>query len=275
MYRTGDLARWRADGVLEYLGRADARSRSAASASSRARSRRRWCAMPAVAQAAVVAREDEAGRKRLVGLCGAGALGAALDAAALRAHLASEAAGLHGAVGVRGAGALPLTPNGKLDRRALPAPEPAAAAARRVPRTPQEEMLCALFAEVLGLERVGIDDNFFALGGDSIVSIQLVSRARQGRAGDHSARGVRAPDGRGAGGGCERWSRERPPSAAGRRDRRACRRRRSCAGWPSVAGRSIASTRRCCCRCRRGCARSTWRRRCRRCSIITMRCGCG
>ena len=74
--------------------------------------------------------------------------------------------------------ALPLTPNGKLDRRALPVPDLAPAAAYTPPRTPAEHALAGIWADVLGIDRVGIEDNFFELGGDSILSIQIASRAR-------------------------------------------------------------------------------------------------
>ena len=124
----------------------------------------------------MIAREDVPGNKRLVAYVVVAAE-RAIEAGAAGAS-GAEPSGLHGAGGVCGVcRSLPLTPNGKLDRRALPAPD-LTPVVRRAPRTPQEDILCALFAETLGLERVGIDDNFFALGGDSIVSIQLVSRVR-------------------------------------------------------------------------------------------------
>ena len=177
MYRTGDLVRWRADGVLEFLGRSDDQVKirgfriepgEVATALNR---------LAGVAQAAVVAREDTPGQKQLVGYV-VPVLGAAPDLQELRVQLGKELPDHMVPAALVCLERLPLTPNGKLDRRALPAPSFISRSVQE-PRTPQEEILCGLFCDVLGLAKVGIDDNFFELGGDSINAIQLVSRARK------------------------------------------------------------------------------------------------
>ena len=137
-------------------------------------------AHPGVRDAVRGGARGRAGDKRLVAYVAP--RGEAADAAERCARPSARLPGVHGARGLRGAGRLPLTPNGKVDRKALPAPERAAAGAARATsrraRRPRRRWR-RIWAQVLGLERVGIDDNFFDLGGHSLLATQVVSRLRE------------------------------------------------------------------------------------------------
>ncbi|MFE7116949.1 amino acid adenylation domain-containing protein [Streptomyces sp. NPDC057654] len=176
MYRTGDLARWTDDGELVFVGRADAQVKIRGFRVELGEVEAVLSAHPAVAQAVVLAREDRPGERRLVGY--AVPDGQVLEERAVREHMA-KLLPEYMVPAVVVLDALPVTENGKVDRHALPAPDFAGRTSEREPRTAAEETLCGLFAEVLGLERVGADDSFFELGGDSIMSMQLVARARR------------------------------------------------------------------------------------------------
>ncbi|MFC8142796.1 amino acid adenylation domain-containing protein [Streptomyces paradoxus] len=176
MYRTGDLAVWRADGTLELRGRADGQLKIRGLRIEPGEVEGVLTSHPAVAQAAVVVREDGAGVRRLVGYV----VGTAeADCPELLAHTARQLPVHMVPEALVALTALPMTPNGKLDRAALPEPVTTRDRAGRAPRTPHEETLRALFAEVLGItvDGIGADDGFFDLGGDSITSIHLVSRS--------------------------------------------------------------------------------------------------
>ncbi|MEK2477787.1 amino acid adenylation domain-containing protein, partial [Streptomyces noursei] len=179
MYRTGDLVRWTADGMLEFLGRGDDQVKVRGFRIELGEVEAALAAHPDVARAVVVAAAaGRGGAKRLVGYA-VPRPGATLEPVALRAHLAATLPDHMVPPLYAVLDALPLTPNGKVDRRALPAPEAVSdGSVRLAPRTPVEESLAGIWAQVLGLEAVGVEDNFFDLGGDSILSIQVVSRAR-------------------------------------------------------------------------------------------------
>lgn len=182
MYRTGDRARWSDGGFLEYLGRADEQIKIRGFRVEPGEVQSVLARHPAVTQAAVIAREDTPGDKRLAAYVvladqsagGAGALTEEVRRFAqenLPRHMVPDV--------VVPLGGLPLTGNGKLDRGALPEPDRAAAAgAGPQPANEREKALCEAFAEILSLPAVGVQDDFFVLGGHSLLATQLVSRVR-------------------------------------------------------------------------------------------------
>jgi amino acid adenylation domain-containing protein len=182
VYATGDRARWRDGGVLELLGRSDGQVKVRGVRVELAEVEAAMARHPAVKQAAVVALEGARGEKRLAGyFVPAGPDGIA--AADLRRWLKDRLPEAMIPSWTIAVASLPLSPNGKVDRAALPAPgEDGDSASSReyvAPRTAAEERLAAIAAELLERDRVGIRDNFFELGIDSILGIRFVSRARQ------------------------------------------------------------------------------------------------
>ena len=179
LYRSGDRVRWLATGELEYLGRIDTQVKIRGFRIEPGEVESVLAGLPEVREAAVTVREDTPGEKRLVAYV-VGRDGAELSTRDLRAQLSMQLPEhmVPGAVVVLER--LPLNANGKVDRRALPAPVRGSTGEAYVaPRTEAEQILCTVLAGVLKLERVGVEENFFELGGDSILAIQVVSRARQ------------------------------------------------------------------------------------------------
>ena len=181
LYRSGDLARWRADGDLEYLGRIDRQVKVRGYRIELGEIEAALAEHPGVREAAVMAREDRPGDVRLVGYVSsvAGVAAAQPDPLpqALAAFLAERLPGYMVPAAWVLLDRLPLTPNGKVDRAALPAPEErGGGGAYLAPRSPAEEVLAGIWEEVLERQRVGVEDDFFALGGHSLVAAQVTSR---------------------------------------------------------------------------------------------------
>ncbi|GAA0272121.1 hypothetical protein GCM10010302_07120 [Streptomyces polychromogenes] len=178
MYRTGDMVRWTAEGVLEFLGRSDGQVKVRGFRVELGEVEAALAAHPVVEQCAVTVHVTDSGDKRLVGYVVPRPGADAVDGTAVRAWLGDRLPDHLVPSAVMALDALPLTANGKLDRRALPTPPFAAGTPYRAPGSPQEEALCGIVASVLGVDRVGLDDDFFDLGCHSLHATQIASRVR-------------------------------------------------------------------------------------------------
>jgi amino acid adenylation domain-containing protein len=181
LYRTGDLCRWTAGGVVEYLGRLDNQVKIRGFRIELGEIEAALQAHPVVRQAVVLAREGSGSSARRLVAYVVTAPGTDVSAADLRSFLGASLPSYMVPSAILRLNELPLTPNGKLDRRALPDPEPERAEgdAFEAPRTPIEDLVAAIWVDLLRLDRVGREDDFFALGGHSLLATRLMSRLRQ------------------------------------------------------------------------------------------------
>lgn len=177
MYRTGDLVRWRLDGTLEFVGRIDRQLKIRGFRVELDEIEAALRRLDGVQDVVAIAWGEHAGEKQVVGYV-VPVSGQSPSSFAIRQRLAQKLPSYMIPARIMVLEALPLTPNGKVDHKALPAPVFTSSICYRAPRTPDEEILCGIFAEVLGVEVVGIDDHFFDLGGHSLTITRLIARIR-------------------------------------------------------------------------------------------------
>lgn len=178
MYRTGDLVKWRNDGVLEYVSRADHQIKIRGFRIELAEIEMVLQRHENVKQAVVMVREDRPNDKRIIAYIVAEGK-EQIDLAEIRSYVSESLANYMVPSAFVVLEELQLTPNGKVDRKKLPAPDFNEMNKDRVARNPKEEILCDLFAEILGVSRISIDDNFFEMGGHSLLASRLMARIRE------------------------------------------------------------------------------------------------
>jgi len=177
LYKSGDLARYRSDGTLEYLGRADDQVKIRGYRIELGEIEATLAAEPNVQACTVLAREDEPGNKLLVGYV-VSRKGEVPDTEELRAFLKTRLPEYMVPAQFVFLDSLPLTPNGKVDRKTLPAPSKASAGEGGPPQTETEKAVAAIWSELLRVDGIGVHDDFFDLGGQSMTAVGLVARLR-------------------------------------------------------------------------------------------------